>query len=193
MTAFMSAVLQGHGAYKYRWNERKEHEAGVGKQDSKTPLTLPSNKNQSEDFSCLSQSPERAGPSYPTSSIAPADFSSSSKAFGATEDGTPFEWTNEDVSPFDETSPAAAHLIASWLSGFRCFCILSQALAWLLFSCCLSIYGTIYTFRCVTHGKDLPLHEGSMMPCATSNSKIVTRFKPHQISAHAVTTEFTSL
>ena len=33
VTAFMS-VLQGHGAYKYRWNERKEHEAGVGKQDS---------------------------------------------------------------------------------------------------------------------------------------------------------------
>lgn len=150
VTAFMSAVLQGHGAYKYRWNERKEHEAGVGKQDSKTPLTLPSNKNQSEDFSCLSQSPERAGPSCPTSSIAPADFSSSSKAFGATEDGTPFEWTNEDVSPFDETSPAAAHLIASWLSGFRCFCILSQALAWLLFHA-VYLYTVLYIRLGVSH------------------------------------------
>eukprot|EP00435_Cladocopium_sp_Y103_P027957 s1218_g6.t3 len=49
---------QGHGAYKYRWDERKEH-----------------------------------------------------------EDGTPFEWTNEDVSPFDETSPAAAHLIGQGKSS----------------------------------------------------------------------------
>ena len=45
----MFAVLQGHGTYKYHWDERKEHEAGVGKQDSKTPLTFQT-KDQSEVF-----------------------------------------------------------------------------------------------------------------------------------------------
>ena len=91
----------------------------------------------------MPQSIERAGPSCP-SSIVPADVSSCffqfQKVYGATEDGTPFEWTNEDVGPFDETSPAAAHLIASRLSGFRCFCVLSQAWAWLLFHAVLSFH-----------------------------------------------------
>eukprot|EP00438_Fugacium_kawagutii_P015591 Skav229724 [mRNA] locus=scaffold49:372576:374408:- [translate_table: standard] len=51
---------QGHGAYKHRWDERKEY-----------------------------------------------------------EDGTAFEWVKEDVSPFDELSPAAAHLIVGYSDYFR--------------------------------------------------------------------------
>ena len=66
MPIFMPAHLskyifhQGHGAYNYRWDDRKEY-----------------------------------------------------------EDGTPFEWRNEEVSPFDESSPAAAHLIVGYSDYFR--------------------------------------------------------------------------